>query len=84
MYFRGTYFLAQLARYAYTITFRRPYIASLEIWTTGLWTDGLLDSCKLWTVGPFDNYNVTYQRDDFPVDSCAISPTAFLLQKIPH
>ena len=50
----------------------------MEIWTIGLWTAGLLDSCKLWTVGPFDCYNVKYQMDDYPTDSCAISPTAFL------
>ena len=54
---------------------RKPYIASLEIWMIGLWMDGLLDSCKLWTVGPLDYYNVKYQMDDYPADSCAISPT---------
>ena len=58
--------LAQLSRCAYMITFCKPYTASLEIWTIGLWT-----------VGPFD-YNL-FQMDDYPADSCAISPTAFLL-----
>ena len=33
-------FLAQLSRCAYTITFHKPYIAGLEIWTIGLWTVG--------------------------------------------
>ena len=55
------YYLAQLSCCAYMITFRKPYIASLEIWKIGLWMDGLLDSCKLWTVGPLDSYNVKYQ-----------------------
>ena len=59
-------FLAQLSRCAYAITFRKPYIASLEIWMIGLFT-----------VGPFD-YNII-QMDDYPADSCAISPMAFLL-----
>ena len=27
----------------------------------GLWTDELLELCKLWTVGPFDYYNIKYQ-----------------------
>ena len=31
----------------------------------------------LWTVGPFE-YNLI-QMDDYPADSCAISPAAFLL-----
>ena len=31
----------------------------------------------LWTVGPFD-YNLI-KIDDYPADSCAISPAAFLL-----
>ena len=31
----------------------KPYI---EVWKLGLWTDGLLDSCELWTVGSFDYY----------------------------
>ena len=62
-----------------TITFRKPYIGSLEIWTIGLWTNGLLDSCKLWHVGPFNYYNVKYQIDSYSADSCAISPSAFLL-----
>ena len=35
--------LAQLSHRAYTIIFRKPYIASLEIWTIGLWTVGWLD-----------------------------------------
>ena len=60
-------FLAELSHCAYTITFRKPYIASMEIWTIGLWT-----------VGPF-NYNLI-QIDNYPADSCTISPTAFLLQ----
>ena len=38
--------LAQLSRCAYTITFRKPYIASLEIWVIGLWTIGLLEGWK--------------------------------------
>ena len=29
-------FLAQLSRYAYTGTFRKHYVASLEIWMVGL------------------------------------------------
>ena len=29
-------------------------------------------------VGPFDYYNVKYQIDEYPTDSCVISPTAFL------
>ena len=61
---------------------RKPKIAGLEIWTIGLWMDGLLDGCKLWTVRPFDYYNVTYQMDDYTADSCAISPWAFLLDNI--
>ena len=60
------------------ITFCKPYIASLKIWMIRLWTDGLLDSYKLWTVGPFDYYNVTYPMDDYPADSCAIGSMAFL------
>ena len=44
-----------------------------------IWKDGLLDCCKLWTVGPFDYYNVKYHMDHDPADSCAISRTAFLL-----
>ena len=36
-------------------------MASQEIWTVGLWTGGLLGSNKLWTVEPFDYYNVKYQ-----------------------
>ena len=59
-------FLAQLSRCACTITFHKPYIASLEIWMIGLWT-----------IGPFD-YNLI-QMNDYRADSCAISPTAFLL-----
>ena len=59
-------FLIQLSRCDYTITLRKPYIASLEIWTIGLWTVGSFD-CNL------------IQMDDYPADSCAISPTAFLL-----
>ena len=59
-------FLAQLSRSAYTIISRKPYIASLEIWTIGLWT-----------VGPFD-YDLI-QMDGYPADSCAVSPSAFLL-----
>ena len=31
----------------------------------------------LWTDGPFDNNLI--QMDDYPANSCAISPTAFLL-----
>ena len=58
-------FLAQLSRCAFTITFHKPYMASLEIWTIGLWA-----------VEPLD-YNLI-QMDDYPVDSSAISPTAFL------
>ena len=34
---------AQLSRCVHTITFRKPYIASLEIWTIGLRMDALLD-----------------------------------------
>ena len=60
------YFLAQLSRCVYTITFRKPYITILEIWMIGLWT-----------VGPFD-YNLI-QMDDYQADSCAVSPSAFLL-----
>ena len=41
--------------------------------------DGLLDGCKLWTVEPFNYYNAKYEMDDYPADSCAISPMAFLL-----
>ena len=37
------FILPQLSRCAYKITFRKPYIASLEIWTIGLWMVGLLD-----------------------------------------
>ena len=69
----------------YTITFRKPYIASMEIWIIGLWTVGLLDcgtvgTLEIWTiglrtVGPFD-YNLI-QMDDYLADSCVISPTAF-------
>ena len=70
-----TSFLVQLSRCPCTITLHKPYIASLEIWMIRLWTDGLLGSCKLWTVGPFDYYNVTYQMDDYP---SAINPAAFL------
>ena len=76
------YFLAQLSRCVYAITFRKPFIASLEIWMIGLWMDELLESCKLWTVGLFNYYNVTYQMDDYPADSCATSPTAFLLMSV--
>ena len=51
-------FLAQLSHSVLMQSvWRKPYIASLEIWTFGLWTDGLLDRCKLWTVGPFDYYS---------------------------
>ena len=39
-------FLAQLPCCAYTITFRKPFIASLEIWMIGLWMVGLLGSWK--------------------------------------
>ena len=46
-------FLAQLSGCAYTISFRKPYIVSLEIWTIGLWT-----------VGPFDY--ILIQMDDYP------------------
>ena len=60
------FFLAQLSRCSYMITFRKPYIASLEIWTIGLRT-----------VGPFD-YNLI-QMDDYSADSCLIRPMAFLL-----
>ena len=60
------FILAQLSRSAYTLTFRKPYIAGLESWTI-----------ILWTVGPFD-FNLI-QMDDYPTDSCAISPTDFLL-----
>ena len=34
------WFLAQLSRCAYTITFRKTYIPNLEIWTIRLWTVG--------------------------------------------
>ena len=72
------------ASLCFPITFHKPYIACLEIWMIELWTDGMLNGCKLWTVRPFDftmfnNYNVKYQMDDYPADSCAISPTVFLL-----
>ena len=42
----------------------------------GGWISGQLDD---WTVGPFD-YNLI-QMDDYPADSCAISPTAFFFFK---
>ena len=72
-------FLAQLSHSVLKQSvWHKPYIASLEIWTIGLWMDGLLDSCKLWTVEPFDYYNITHQMNDYPADSCAISITAFL------
>ena len=51
---------------AFTITFRKPDIASLEIWRLELWTDGLLDTCKLWTVGPFD-YNLIQMNMTTPL-----------------
>ena len=35
---------------------------------------------KLWTVGPFDSNLI--QMDDYPADSCAISPLAFLLVSV--
>ena len=38
--------LAQLSHCAYMITFCKPDIASLKIWTIGLWTAGLLGSWK--------------------------------------
>ena len=72
-------FLAQLSHCAYTITFRKPYIASQKIWTIGL---GTVRWLKIWTiglrtVGPFD-YDLI-QIDDYPTDSCTISSSAFLL-----
>ena len=62
-------FLAQLSRCAYTITFRKRYIASLEICTIGPWTVGWLEiwTTALWTVGPFDY--ILIQMDDYPADS---------------
>ena len=49
-------FLSQLSRCAYAITFRKPYIASLEIWTLD-WTVGWLEiwTIGLWIVRPFDD-----------------------------
>ena len=41
-----TLFLAQLSHCAYTIIFRKSYIASLESWTTGLLMAGLLGGMK--------------------------------------
>ena len=36
----------------------------IELWKVGNPDDWTLDCCKLWTVGPFDYYNVKYQMDD--------------------
>ena len=71
-------FLAQLSRCAYTITFRKPYITSLEIWMIGLWADGLLDRCKLWTVGPFDYHNVKYQATSLTAVPQALRLSCYL------
>ena len=49
--------LAQPSRCAYTITFRKSYITSLEIWTIGLWIVGLL-GC--WVVGNLDDWTLDY------------------------
>ena len=79
----GPWFLAQLS--PVLIQSLSVYLASqvCKIWMVGLWVDGLLDGCKLWTVGPFDYY-VEYQMDDYLTDSCAISPTAFFLKHGPY
>ena len=43
LHFDFTSFLPQLSRCVHTSTFRKPYIASLEICTFGFWTVGWLD-----------------------------------------
>ena len=35
-------------------------VGSEQIQMIGIWTVGLLDGCKLWTVGPFDYYLLYY------------------------
>ena len=57
------------------ITFRKPYIASLEIWTIAL---RQMDCWIVVNFGLVDHYNVKYQMDDCLADSCATSSTAFL------
>ena len=70
-------FLAQLSPCAYMITFRKPYIAGLKIWTFGLL--GVCKSGRL-DFGPFDCNLI--EMDDYPTDGCAISSTAFLFQDL--
>ena len=53
-------FLAQLSRCANAITFRKPYIASLEIWTIGPWNVGRLE---IWTIGLLDHLTIEFNSD---------------------
>ena len=60
--FTGEYF--KFVSQCFSITFRKPCIASLEIWKMGLWT-----------VGPFDCNLI--QMDDNTADTVRLSTETF-------